>query len=671
MRIEPGSTVKIYKNIPYAKGHYLTFSSNETRDAFFEKHLAFTVSNCTMIRKTGKLRVSMSPKTLKDCNYISFKNPAIDDREYFCLINAVPDYINNECYEISYTLDPWVTFRDSFKIKDTTSISREHMSAERWTKAEANPYDPDLWELKTSENLPYDDATEDYNLTIDNYIFEGDSVGEDIMIVTLSPIDFTYLDSVVSEGTKPSETFNNFTTTLSGLTNGFVASGGKVTGGSGVVPNQSANLPTNFNTDNIILGIPKSAPETCSLEYLTKLLTQWNTLSARIGVYQLKTYHVFNAFRAYSFEDLTTYDVNLPEATDPKLANFPYSYLRIMTPSGDTAEYKYDIFNSAQSGEKTVSFYKYVDITSSPTFSLIPIRYKYEFPLQPQLELMDKKNIVTFSQIPEAPTTTDAYLAQVASVSAQKIASNTTENLLSFEHNIQNRGMNIVGNVISGTANLAGAAGIGPGVGNMLASEMQATLANTKAAGTPIDFASSTPISTGGVLSGMGQIGSTLLAGKQLKEETDLSVQLFKGAYDFIGGDASTAMESNLHRTRAAYATAIYTPPRGAGIEHYSDYGFLDLVAVNVSRNKTFADLYKKYFDLFGYTSIRIGVPYFYNFITGGTENLPRWVNGKTYIKCSDAEVECEYIEIADWIKAALETGMILINGDELNEQNV
>lgn len=168
---------------------------------------------------------------------------------------------------------------------------------------------------------------------------------------------------------------------------------------------------------------------------------------------------------------------------------------------------------------------------------------------------------------------------------------------------------------------------------------------------------------------GFGTAGQAFMSGvsisnslnmiKNDKTRRDLMVELFRGSYEFISGDSSSGAARNLNNTRCIYAASQYQPAHGAGISHYSDFDYLNMISYVVEPNENTANMYKKYFDLYGYSSIRIGVPYIFNYINGQTGEQPHWVDNHTYVKCSDANVSCYISEVADWVKMALENGVV------------
>ena len=150
MRLQPDSSITLYKDVDIDNDEQLVFKNRTNQTAYFQSkiHPNGAYTPCTVVRKTGVLRVEKSMAIVSQCNYLSFVNPLIrhtqqgdtqygDNKTIYARIVDY-DYVNNECTEISYVIDYWqtwmfdVTFQDSY-------IEREHLSQADWDKAAANP----------------------------------------------------------------------------------------------------------------------------------------------------------------------------------------------------------------------------------------------------------------------------------------------------------------------------------------------------------------------------------------------------------------------------------------------------------------------------------------------------------------------------------------------------
>lgn len=211
MRIIPDSTINLYSNIPINNEEQLAFSTRQKQTEYFLSHLVRSETPCTVVKKTGELKVSASMLIVSTCNYISFINPSFDNRTVYARIIDY-DYINNETTSIVYAIDMWQTWMFDVTFENMY-IEREHLSNESWALAEANPYDIRIAEFRTGEVLPINGETEKYFyeisddytdrtsiLTPDGYkigkVVENDIGATDRLgvLVKLSNIDFNDID---------------------------------------------------------------------------------------------------------------------------------------------------------------------------------------------------------------------------------------------------------------------------------------------------------------------------------------------------------------------------------------------------------------------------------------------------------------------------------------------
>lgn len=181
MIIAPSSTITIYKDVPIDNGEQMVFTSLAHQAAYFlTKAVTGGVQYpCTMVRKTGAIRIApnqnLTAAVISKCNYISFTNPNFDNKTFYARIVDY-EYVNNECIDISYAIDIWQSWMFDVDFEDMY-IDREHLGEIDWTKAEANPYDPTIFEFQTGEDLPINQELEKPYYDICQYY----DIGEDMM----------------------------------------------------------------------------------------------------------------------------------------------------------------------------------------------------------------------------------------------------------------------------------------------------------------------------------------------------------------------------------------------------------------------------------------------------------------------------------------------------------
>lgn len=158
MNIEPSSNISLYKDIPIADGEQIVFQSLAQQEAYFRKHLIREYTDCTYVRKQRAIRVEGNISVMTECNYISFRNVAFENKTIYA---RVVDYIyvNTDCVEIQFELDPWQTWMFDVSF-DIGTIVREQLSQEQWN-SDIKDICMDT-EMITAEDLPVGEEVYDY-----------------------------------------------------------------------------------------------------------------------------------------------------------------------------------------------------------------------------------------------------------------------------------------------------------------------------------------------------------------------------------------------------------------------------------------------------------------------------------------------------------------------------
>ena len=172
MRIQPDSTVNLYGgvDIDITSGVEIAFKTIANQRAYFASKLVRANTPCTMVKKTGYVRLEVPGSVVKNCNYISFTNPSFDNKTFYGAITDY-NYINNEVVEISFVLDWWQSYM--FEVTyERMGIDRQYLNETDFAKAEANPYDQSIFAFQTNESLPYDKSLEPRSY---NYLMYSES----------------------------------------------------------------------------------------------------------------------------------------------------------------------------------------------------------------------------------------------------------------------------------------------------------------------------------------------------------------------------------------------------------------------------------------------------------------------------------------------------------------
>lgn len=159
MYIVPSSTVNLYRGVPYDAGRVVAFSSKAKQSAYFQRKLVRAAVPCTYVRRTGEVRLEVPLSVAKNCNYMSFVNPDFENVTWYAVIDDY-EYVNNGCTAITYTIDYFqsLCFDVTF---DPCSIDREQLSVDDYNRSVKNPYNFNILELQTAENINLPDDAYD------------------------------------------------------------------------------------------------------------------------------------------------------------------------------------------------------------------------------------------------------------------------------------------------------------------------------------------------------------------------------------------------------------------------------------------------------------------------------------------------------------------------------
>lgn len=672
MRIVPNSTVNLYSGVQIDHNEQLIFRNATAQRAYFETKLVAQQVNCQMVKKTGRLRLDKAGSVVASCNYLSFVNPDFDNKIVYARIIDY-DYVNNECVEISYVIDFWQTWMFDVTFDDMY-IEREHLSETDFLKAETNPYDPSIYEFRTAETLPIGPEVEKLNYTLGSSdttdgmylrkaIQDFANVSDDTcVLIYLAEIDFQDLDDSAEAGaTLPSDWYASMlyhTATSTANTYGFYSlTDAQYNYLHGLYPNavtskkevgsgwSGLNIePMNSNAIeagyNAIYTTPMWASD------LFKHLTQWNCVSAIIGMYGLPNdLIVMNGLSSNTPGSQGTFYVRQKTAKtkqtvhNKKLMLYPYSYLRLYAPNGDLKELRYESFADVQNGLDQCQIDFNLDLMEKPTLIVAPDNYKMSG-LSPATSAINANLFegLIFNQFPTMPYTIDSFLAQMASVAANIIGNNTTE----YGYSLEQKQLDVYKSGAQTAAEVAGAANsaLHLDFGGAVSKGVNATFGATQ----------------------------TELMSKQLQNEAGMS----QDAYALLAGEQEgNAVFENFKYTRAAYAANKYTPSNGDGTINYNVMSMFDIIVLRVALNPTVLAQYDKWFTQYGYSSGRCGIPRVLNYINfqdGNQDDRVNWetINGKqcTYIKTSDCKVTYSMLPVAQYIKAMFDGGIRLIKGD-------
>ena len=692
MRIVPDSTITLYGGVDIDNGEQLVFKSRANQTAYFQSKLVRAQTPCTVVRKTGRLRVEIAGSVIATCNYLSFVNPSFDNKIVYARIIDY-DYINNECVEISYAIDYWQTWMFDVHFDDMY-IEREQLSEGDYQKSVTNPYDTSILELKTLESLPVSTDMEkpyyDYGLgNAHDGIYCAATLASEHnitngfgILISLSDPNLENLDDSAEAGsTAPSAEFADILDAIQTLGHGnygtsfyklsrsvydyLAANYSTITApifvgddwtssGLGILSpmDGSVNAPVSYLF--IASGastVPADTGNLGPVHYVSKLmnwLTKTNLTGNIIGLYAVPNPMIL--FSGDAAVDNAPINVKHTTAKTQNVANkkldrYPYSYYRVITPNGDIKELHMEDFKTAQDGIDECRLGITMDIVEKPNLIVAPLNYKASgaSPRNATANMNVREGMI-FTQFPTMPYNIDGFVAQIAAVSNSIIGNNT----LDYGYEIQQKQLD----------NYSQWKDVGKGI---------------------LDAVTDIPIS-GPTLGQIGALGRAVGKGIDVAfsaMQADLTSQRNQNefdqsqdAYKALANTTDNAVYNNFQYTKPAYAANQYHQINGDGIVNYNLNNFMDVLFVKVSLHPQILANYDKYFTNYGYASGRCGIPRVIEYVHGetDTDKVPHWmlVNNKpaTYIKTIDCKVTHSMLPVATFIKTMFDSGVRMIQGD-------
>lgn len=646
MNITPSSKITLYKGVKIMDGKNIIFRSQSAQQSYFNSKKFKESVNCTYIRKTRNVvKVEMSMAEAVQCNFISFTNSAFENKTFYARIVNV-EYVNNKTTLVSYAIDWFQT--DMFNMTiERANIAREHLSQADYNKSVTNPFDRTIYEFETDEGLAVGKSMEtsyiiDYNLR-KLPLRDSNTLGALFLISTFDE------DNIEYEGQKVNVVqnfWNNFDYA-------FRPSGEAIVE-SYQFPFPPSGMPRAYNIAFIsnIQNRTKQDKMTDALNWLTLM----GLTHSIIGIYGIKDSIWLHALveSLGSPEDKITVDGNSTSFStieNKKLMRSPFHYLRVDNMLGDRKEYFFEDFAEAGVHNGKARFQYKLVIDGVPIISFIPKDYKMlnnEQDINEAFPNFDERMDIT--NIPQIGYMTDAFLSYLSSVYSSNIGSRTqTSEIMNKVKAFGGGFFGDIADAFNMTKSIMTAGksdneldligGVAGSVGNLAVSTMdrntQNKLYRESNASRAMSGESATAIATGQTVEG-DKVGT-------------------------VFGDAKSAfVNDEYHAGSGNGSLPLYIMP-----ELYQSF-----VVCWVELRESILRQYDNYFTLYGFTSHRIGVPRFYNYIRGSVDDsVTPHFNGNvkaTYIQTDYVDVEATTKESEMYIKSMLNAGCRLYKGEEL-----
>lgn len=578
-QIPPEGVLKLYGGVEIGGGRQKIFKSKTEQRAYFNSKLVMSFNDLSYIRLGDGIQIETDTVSISNCNYLSFINKTSGvETEIYAEIDPNWEYVNPNTVRISYTVDWWQTCMHAGLTMKEGIVRREHMNETDWAAAIANPY-ADIYQLQTSEDLPMDESMEKIAQTSTGDISIAPalplhqsvnmSLPEDMRLVLI--LGQSNLSEIIPDP-------NASTYTIDYIISQITANGGYVRRGSTIqnVPNACTIFVMKYDTTS---GIGPST----SVFLFQKLMNvlEYNALTGNIvGLYWIPHEYVDDPTQDYVRHQLTPVpDGYAPR--NPKLYRAPYCYLRVSDETGQYKHYQWEKFQELVEGVagQYVKFDLYFSQTGMPVLFAAPRKYKSVLgstTYNNELLYANLEEALVHDDIPTLPFSTDGYLSALGSKMREAWSGN-----------------NPVKNIAANWKN--------SGNGDLTSRVMQTQFENLSAP----DMLQSALIAPVAAAMSLGKKGDSAFSANFRKVSNT-----FDKGKNFLTNMA-TGTGQNLQKATVADNYNAGSSKGWAGYMRAPLRFFFQKVCPRAD----IVEQYDRYFDYFGYSSGRIGLPYIYNYI--------------------------------------------------------
>lgn len=130
--VAPNSTVEFFGDLGLNDNYddTLYFSSESAKNSYFSNltKLATATAMSYNREQRGFIRVELPMSTLISASYMRFKNTSFENKWFYAFINNV-EYINNNCTQINFKIDPLMTWMGTFTLNQCF-VERQHSTTD-------------------------------------------------------------------------------------------------------------------------------------------------------------------------------------------------------------------------------------------------------------------------------------------------------------------------------------------------------------------------------------------------------------------------------------------------------------------------------------------------------------------------------------------------------------
>lgn len=555
MQIQPNSIIKLCSGVPIDSSYKDTiyFASRSAQKSYFDSKVSKTMDKASFQRINGQqgvVRMSASAESIYNCNYMMFQNSNYSTKWFYAFITNI-EYVNDKVSNVYFTIDvmqTWFLFDCTLK---ESFVEREHHATDNTN------------DCLVGENIPTGQMM--YDQPIKSGIFN------DWCIIIVSAGDDTGAFSEVQ--------YN-----YNGLYSPCMLIYCKHDDHS--LADFIMTLDANGKTDQIINIIltPKSIIDHLSIT--------GQTPSNEKPVYGLKQ------------NEPLPFQINKPTnkvgsyvPKNHKLLCYPYTYLTMSNGSGNSIEYRYELFDDISgkcnfevfsdviNGYYMASPLNYNGTSSGQTTSAGDTAINFDFSL-------------TLNNMPIVPWNSDTFKVWWAQ-NKVSVQSNIATGLAKLTIGA---GLGEASPMLSMGSNLLQSQMINPNTDIKLAGNGQFDINNMRptAQQTPNNNPMQSTIQTGMVLSGYSDIKNSLIQMQQAK-------------------------------------TLPVCSHGGGGNNVMLDTTFLDFYSMNTHVHPKLAKIIDDYFTMFGYATNEVKVP--------NINVRPHWTYTKTQ-QCNLVGINCSNNDI-------------------------
>lgn len=339
MYIEPNSVIRVLRNVPLDNTyeHTIYFASKVLQQNYFMSLTAYSFTQQTYQRvQNNKMRVQRNANDLYNCNYVMFQNTSYGDKWFYAFILGV-EYINNATAEITFEIDVMQTWHFDYNLGQCF-VEREHSVRD------------DMYGNLVEENLECGQET--VATSVDN--------------IDLNRMNVAMLVGKYGNNALSGSVYNNVYTPL-----------------------------------DVRAGI--SASDTRSLDYAINQVVDAGGENAIVAIYQypavLGDTTATSPYTTTKTITQNTANINGYVPKNKKLFSYPYSSIIVSNNSGQTAQYKWELWGT----KNQATFAMHGVLATVPSCFCYPTNYRGIS--------NDYDSGITLNSFPQCAWTGDAFKA--------------------------------------------------------------------------------------------------------------------------------------------------------------------------------------------------------------------------------------------------------------------